>query len=1154
MSEAPEQEQRQGAPAPVTRADSALSSFMTARPVAISMVFVAAMVFGLFSYFRLPVTLMPELSYPTITVRTEFPGAAPEEVENEISRPVEEALGVVGGLRRISSVSRSGVSDVILEFTWDTEMSDAIQDSLEKLDLVFLPDEAERPLILRFDPSLDPVLELSLSGEGARFEGEEGLRRLRRLADLQIKRALEPIKGVAAVRVRGGLEEEIQVLLDEEQLRRTGISIQQVIDRLAQENINLAGGTLTEGRTEYMVRTLNEYEDLGQIEDTVVSRFEGRDVRIRDLGEVKRGHKEREILTRADSSESVQIDIFKEADANIVALAKRVRDEIGELDEASADGSEGAAGDAQKAKAREAKTKGAKKEEPPAGLAPELFRQEGVRLAVAADRSLFIESSIREVRNTAMIGGVLAVVILFLFLRDFWTTLIVAFSIPISLLVTFAPLNLLGVSLNVMSLGGLALGIGMLVDSSIVVLESIFRCREEGDAVEPAAVRGTGEVRGAVVASTLTTIAVFFPMVFVEGVAGQAFGDLGLAVVMSLLASLVVAIFLVPMLASRGKISFAGGSEGKLGLFQFATWAATRDDWRAFFSAEAAARRSFGAQLRRLVAMPFVILYFVLRLVIGSSFELVRKLAAGLLGGVLWLFLRLLWPALRFVFRHLMRWPLRASGALLESLNGIYPRALRWALRRPGLILTLVVATMGLTAWLLLQLDTELLPEVRQGEFTVEVALPVGTPLEQTDAVVSPVERAILAEREHIAGLLLTVGYDAANSNRSDEGEHTARFKVLLERADVRIEDQVIERLRRRFASIPDLSTRVVRPVLFSFKAPIEVEVHGDDLVVLRRQAERARDVLAAMPELADVETSLRRGAPEVQVVYNRDLLARYDLNPATVARLVRDKVQGFEATRFNLQDRRIPIVARLRQGDRETVADVRDLIVNPGGERPISLESVAAVDLGRGPQRGAAGRRQAHGARDREYRQRFARRRRGGHPLDARWSRVAVRNDLLHRRPERGVGAQQGELVARDGALDLSRLRDHGGAVRVAAPPVRDPLRHPAGLLRHHPHPRPPGDQPLDRRLSRHDHARRHRRQQCDRARRLHQHPAATRARVSRGCREGRLGPAAAHPHDDGDHDARPRADGARASATAPSCARRWRSPSSAAFWCPPC
>ena len=241
-------------------ADGQLSSFTTRRPVAITMVFVAAVVFGYFSYGRLPVTLMPEISYPTITVRTEYPGAAPEEVENDVSRPVEEALGVVGGLRRVSSISRAGVSDVVLEFSWDTSMTQAIQDSLEKLDLILLPEQAERPLILRFDPSLDPVMELSLSGTGDRFAGAEGLRRLRRIADLQVKRALEPIKGVAAVRVRGGLEEEIHVLLDEEELRRTGLSIQTVTQRLAQENINLAGGTLTEGRTEYMVRTLNEYE------------------------------------------------------------------------------------------------------------------------------------------------------------------------------------------------------------------------------------------------------------------------------------------------------------------------------------------------------------------------------------------------------------------------------------------------------------------------------------------------------------------------------------------------------------------------------------------------------------------------------------------------------------------------------------------------------------------------------------------------------------------------------------------------------------------------------------------------------------------------------------------------------------------------------
>ena len=950
--ERPSPPQNEAAAAASRPGADAWSSFTTTRPVAIAMVFLAAVVFGFFSYGRLPVTLMPELSYPTITVRTVFPGAAPEEVENEVSRPVEEALGVIGGLRRISSVSRAGVSDIILEFSWDTEMSEAIQDTLEKLDLVILPDETERPLILRFDPSLDPVLELSLSGEGDRFAGEEGLRRLRRIAELQVKRSLEPIKGVAAVRVRGGLEEEIHVLLVEESLRRTGISIQQVIDRLAEENINVAGGTIKQGRTEYMVRTLNEFEDIRQIEETVVARFEQRDVRVRDLGRVVRSHKEREILTKSDGSESVQVDIFKEADANIVDLAERVKLALGEFDFAAAKEAAAATARGEKPETEEAaggqqRGRGARGGGPggpprPSGLVEELYRNEGIELTLAADRSLFIESSIDEVRKTAIFGGLLAIIVLFLFLRDVRTTAIVAVSIPVSLLITFAPLNILGVSLNIMSLGGLALGIGMLVDSSIVVLESIFRCREEGDRLAKAAVRGTREVRGAVVASTLTTIAVFFPMVFVEGVAGQAFGALGLAVVISLLASLLVAVMLIPMLASREPVDLDRQKSAGMQLLRFSSWRA--------LAADVSKVRARGSWLAWLWGAPFVLLWLVPRFVIGTVLELVGKLLLALLVGLFWVWRRALAPVIKRVFAFVTWLPLKGTDKGLAAIGSVYPRGLRWALRRPLGVVLLMLLSLTLTVALALNLDNELLPEVHQGEFTIELALPVGTPLEETEAILAPVEERVLADRENSEALLVTYGYDAANSNRSDEGEHTARFKVLLDRADPRVESRVIERLRAQFSQIPDLTARVVRPVLFSFRTPIEVEVHGDDLVELRRQASRAKQVMAAMPELADVETSLRPGAPEVEIVYDRDLLSRYDLNIGQVARLVRDKVKGFEATLFNLKDRRIPILVRLEETGRESVEDVRGLIINPGGERPIPLAAVATVGLGEGP------------------------------------------------------------------------------------------------------------------------------------------------------------------------------------------------------------
>ncbi len=421
---------------PPQQVRAGFARFVTRRPVAVLMLFLAAVVFGWFSYRRLPVTLMPELSYPTLTVRTEYPGAAPEEVENDISRPLEEALGVVSGLRRISSVSRAGVSDVVLEFAWDTDLSAATQDTLEKLDLVFLPEDAERPLILHYDPSLDPVLELSLSGQGDRFRGEEGLRRLRRLAELQVKRALEPIKGVAAVRVRGGLEEEIHVLLDDDALRRTGLSIQAVIDRLRQENINVAGGTIQEGRTEYMVRTLNEYPDLREIGETVVASLDGREVRVRDLGRVVRAHKERQMLTRTDGGESVQMDVFKEADANIVAVAERVRAALGDAEK------EGKA-ETRAPPAEERAERGGRAE--PVGLGTRLLREEGARLQIVADRSVFIRASIAELRDNCILGGLLAVLVLLVFLRELRATAIVAVNIPIALLLCFAPLHLLGV-------------------------------------------------------------------------------------------------------------------------------------------------------------------------------------------------------------------------------------------------------------------------------------------------------------------------------------------------------------------------------------------------------------------------------------------------------------------------------------------------------------------------------------------------------------------------------------------------------------------------------------------------------------------------------------------------------------------------------------
>ncbi|HLF56338.1 MAG TPA: efflux RND transporter permease subunit, partial [Thermoanaerobaculia bacterium] len=305
---------------------------------------------------------------------------------------------------------------------------------------------------------------------------------------------------------------------------------------------------------------------------------------------------------------------------------------------------------------------------------------------------------------------------------------------------------------------------------------------------------------------------------------------------------------------------------------------------------------------------------------------------------------------LRGVGRLLDRGPAAWVERGLERLSDAYRGLLGRALDAPGVTAAFLFGALVATGIGLAALDSELLPEVHQGEVTFELALPAGTPLERTIALLEPIERALLDERPHVERVLATYGFDPAQSQRSDEGEHTARFRVLLAGADEATERAVAGRIRSRLHAVPDLEERLTRPVLFSFRTPIEVEVHGEDLDQLKRKAAEVETALAALPELADVASTLRTGAPEVEIVYDRERLALYGLAIGPVAESVRDLVRGAEATRFNLKDRRIPIVVQLAEADRRTVEDVRDLVVNPGGERPIPLAAIAEVKLGEGP------------------------------------------------------------------------------------------------------------------------------------------------------------------------------------------------------------
>ncbi|MCK5078028.1 MAG: efflux RND transporter permease subunit, partial [Calditrichia bacterium] len=357
--------------------------------------------------------------------------AAPAEIENLISKPIEEALGIVKNVNQVRSISRSGQSDVVLEFAWGTQMDFASMDVREKLDALMLPLEVKKPVLLRFDPSLDPVMRFALfineKDDSLKIQTAEGLedrlKFLRRLADEQIKKGIESAEGVAAVKVSGGLEDEVQVLVDQARLARLKIPVESVIQVLAAENVNLSGGRLEEGKNQYLVRTINQFQTVDEINDVIIANRGNRPIYLRDIADVNQGFKEREAITRIDGQEAVEIAIYKEGDANTVTVAKAVKKRLERLK----------------------------------GSLPENLEIKNVY-----DQSVFIVQAVDEVVNAGIIGGLLAIIILYFFLRNFWSTLIISMSIPVSVIATFNVMYGMDITLNIMSLGGIALGIGLL--------------------------------------------------------------------------------------------------------------------------------------------------------------------------------------------------------------------------------------------------------------------------------------------------------------------------------------------------------------------------------------------------------------------------------------------------------------------------------------------------------------------------------------------------------------------------------------------------------------------------------------------------------------------------------------------------------------------
>ena len=978
-------------------------AFTVDRPVATIMSVLAIVVFGWVSLAQLPVNLMPEINYPTITIRTTYDGAAPEEIEDQITEPIEDLVGTVEGVVEVTSTSRAGSSDVVLRFQWDTELDFATQKVRERIAMIRFPENNIRPSVLRYDPTLDPILRIAITGAP--------LNQLRHFATDELKPIIERLDGVAMLRVLGGEEEIIEVALSEERMLAYQIDVNLVRDRLSAENINLAGGRLSDGELEYLVRTRNQLENLREIQDLVLTTRGNEPVRLRDIATVTRSVHQRTVITRNAhrlhedptqwiEGESVELAIYKEADANLVNVASSIRNMLA-IDENSGS----------------------------------FELPEEMSLQILSDQSVFIEGAIKEVSRSAMFGGILAIFVLLFFLQRGYSMVVIALAIPLSIIAIFAPLRALNISLNIMSLGGIALGVGMLVDNAIVVLESIVRCSEEGDSPRDAAIRGTKEVGGAVIASTFTTVAVFFPIVFVDGIAGQLFGDLATSVVLSLIASLLFAIFFVPMLAllpwrvttrlSEKKSSkidpvsdfllnytqttqkFTVCSEeintckthqifnekncekssntSLLSLQNSCDNKKITPLWKKAlrFKSFVAMIGDFSATFRRwlrinvfirIFLIPIVLIvfaYILMRTLLHFPIELILKLVTLIAFPIAFLGM-FAFKIASFIYRYTVGFALTSFAWFLLKITKIYAKTLGILLKQRTIILLIVSGLIGWTVWIYPTFGVQLIPELHQGSLAINAQWPVGTTLEETSIACANFEER-LYEHEEIETISSFIGVDKDALDLAERGEHTATISLQLTQVPNQElqERETIQYVQDLIDEFPGLHATITRPTFFSMADPIAIEVHGQDLQGMTRTADEVVRVVAELDQIQHVRSNLRAGFPEIRITFDRQRLTLMGLDARSVAEGIQRRIQGSTPTTYHGAEQILDLVVRNQQSDVASIENLENLVVgyvssasqtasfedvsstsfgNETTQIPVRLRSIATISLGRGP------------------------------------------------------------------------------------------------------------------------------------------------------------------------------------------------------------
>lgn len=785
------------------------------------MLFLALVVIGVLSYERLPVDLLPSITYPRLTVITSYEDIPAEDLERLVTQPVEEIVTALSGVRRVVSRTREGVSIVTVEYEWGTQMDFANLHLREAVDRVAFrddfPEAAERPVILRWDPLSRPISILTLKGS-TRLES------MTEFAREVVKPALQQVDGISQAEVVGGAEREILVEPDVRKMDIYGITIEDIQVALARSNISFPGGKVRQGPLHLSLRITGEYESLDDIAATDITRVGPSTIRIGDVARVIDTTKESEGATLLGSEQVVSILIYKEPEANTIRAADEIDESLGVLTEDYGD----------------------------------------FEYAFVYRDAEYVRASFNGLVQSLIVGAVLAFLVLFVFLRDLRSPIVVGVSIPVSILITFAFLYFGKVKLNLMSLGGLSLAAGMLVDNAIVVLENINRRLDETKtadsgierrrSVAEAAVTGTGEVAGAVVAATLTTIAVFFPVVYVPGIAGAFFRDQALTVTFSLIISVGTALLLQPMLSARVLAHRHGPPRGLFRVFDLA--------YQGFYR--------------------------------------------------------------------------------------IYHNALIRSLGRPKTMLSLLVIGLAVSALVGWNIQRSFMPQRSSGDLRIDLELPSGTPLEETVNVVADFADWIEADPA-VKTVFSQVGRteETVASLKDYSGPNTANIRVILEPGrnnrskGMQLQADVAEHLQRMPGLMCAFSEEGIglREILSADDASFSLGIVAEDPLEAFQVAEEFVRRLSSSVRFQDLHIDRVIGAPNVVVRLDAEEILRSGLDPDYVARVLRNRISGVEATTFNEVDQRIDISVRLPRDER------RDL--GSALSSPIALTGGETVPIG---------------------------------------------------------------------------------------------------------------------------------------------------------------------------------------------------------------